>query len=92
MPTLHHRARKNEKASTKVAGLKKTQTRALALRKSPAKKKASRYVKPSVSSDLSRVREDTMDLRMIREARQADKGKARFGVNELRAQRGLAAI
>jgi hypothetical protein len=29
---------------------------------------------------------------MIREAREADKGKARYTVNELRAQRGLAAI
>ncbi|MEN3371172.1 MAG: hypothetical protein V7609_3315 [Verrucomicrobiota bacterium] len=29
---------------------------------------------------------------MIREARHADKGKARYTVNELRARRSLAAI
>ena len=90
MPTLHHRARKNERASTKATAVKKG--RALAIRKSPAKKKASRYVRASVSSDSSRVREDALDLRMIREAREADKGKARYSVNDLRAQRGFAPI
>jgi hypothetical protein len=89
MPTLHHRARKNEKANTKAVAIKKA--RALAIRKSPAKKKASRYVRASVSADLS-VREDALDARLIREAREADKGKARYSVNELRAQRGLAPI
>jgi len=90
MPTLHHRARKNERASTKAAAIKKA--RAFAIRKSPAKKKASRYVRAKVSADISIVREDALDLRMIREAREADKGKARYTVNQLRAQRGLAAI
>jgi hypothetical protein len=90
MPTLHHRVRKNERASTKAVAIKKA--RALAIRKSPAKKKASRYVRPSSSRDSTRVREDALDLRMIREARETDKGKARYSVNELRAQRGLAAI
>jgi hypothetical protein len=90
MPTLHHRARKNEKASTKAAVIKKA--RALTIRKSPVKKKASRYVRPSVSADLNRIREDALDLRMIREAREADKGKTRYSVHQLRAQRGLAAI
>jgi hypothetical protein len=33
-----------------------------------------------------------MDARLIREAREADKGKRRFTVNELRAERGLAPI
>jgi hypothetical protein len=64
----------------------------LAIRKSPAKKKASRYVGATVSRELSRVREDALDLRMIREAREADKGRVRYTVNELRAQRGLKAI
>jgi hypothetical protein len=90
MPTLHHRARKNERASTKAAAIKKA--RPLAIRKSPAKKKATRYVRARVSTDLSIVREDALDLRMIREAREADEGKARYSVNELRARRGLAAI
>ena len=90
MPTLHHRVRKNEKASTKATAIEKA--RALAIRKSPAKKKASRYVRASASSDLSIVREDALDARLIREARAADKGKAGRSVNELRAQRGLAAI
>ena len=89
MPTLHHRVRKNEKASTKAAAIKKA--RALVIRKSPAKKKASRYVRASVPTDLS-LREDALDVRLIREARAADKGKARYSVNSLRAQRGLAAI
>lgn len=90
MPTLHHRARKSERASTKAVAIKKA--RALAIRKSPAKKKVSRYVRVAVSTKLSRVREDALDLRLIREAREADKGKARYTVNEMRAQRGLAAI
>jgi hypothetical protein len=90
MPTLHHRARKNEKASTKAAAVKKA--RAFAIRKSAAKKKATRYVGPSVSRDSSRVREDALDLQLIREARAADKGKPRYTVNELRTQRGLTAI
>lgn len=38
------------------------------------------------------INEDAGDARLIREAREVDKGKARFTVNELRAQRGLAAI
>ena len=90
MPTLHHRVRKNERASTKATAIKKA--RVLAIRKSPAKKKASRYVRASVSTDLSVVREDALDARLIREAREADKGKARYRVNELRERRGLAAI
>lgn len=90
MPTLHHRARKSERAITKAVAIKKA--RALPVRKSPAKKKASRYVRGTVSTKSSRVREDALDLRMIREAREADKGKARYSVNDLRARRGLAAI
>jgi hypothetical protein len=62
------------------------------IRKSPAKKKARRYIGASASRNLTRVREDALDLRMIREAREADKSKARYTVNELRAQRGLTAI
>lgn len=38
------------------------------------------------------VNKDALDARLIREAREADKGKARFTVNELRARRNLAAI
>lgn len=38
------------------------------------------------------VNKDALDARLIREARDADRGKARFTLNELRAQRGLAAI
>jgi hypothetical protein len=64
----------------------------LAIRKSPSKKKATRYVGASASRDVSRVREDALDLRMIREAQKEDKGNACYNVNELRAQRGLAAI
>ena len=90
MPTLHHRVRKSERASTKAAAIKKA--RALTIRKSPAKKKASRYVRATSSSAGSRIHEDALDLRLIREAREADKGKARYTVNELRAQRRLAAI
>lgn len=89
MHTLHHRAGKKEKASTKAAVIKKA--RALAVQKSPAKKKARRYVRPRTSTDLS-VREDALDARLIREAREADKGKARYRVNELRERRGLATI
>jgi hypothetical protein len=88
MPTLHHQDRKKERANTKFEATKKT--RALASRKAPAKKKASRYA--SASGNLCIIREDAMDARMIREAREADKGKRRFSVNELRAQRGLAPI
>jgi hypothetical protein len=90
MPTLHHRVRKKEKANTKTAAVKKAAT--LALRKAPAKKKACRYGSASLASSLCVIREDALDARMIREAREADKGKARYTVNELRAQRGLAAI
>lgn len=86
MPTLHHPVRKKEKANTRAVAVKKT-------RKAPAKKKARRYAAGSVAgSRLTVVREDALDARMIREARAADKGKARYTINELRAQRGLAAI
>lgn len=81
MPTLHHRVRREEKANTKDAAIKKG--RALAAANAPTKKKASSFCV---------IREDALDARMIREARDADKGKARRTVNELRAQRGLAAI
>jgi hypothetical protein len=90
MPTLHHPVRKKEKANTKTAALKKG--RALAVHKAPAKKKASRYAKTSFASSFCVIREDALDARMIREAREADKGRARYTVNELRTQRGLAAI
>lgn len=88
MPTLHHPVRKKERANTKFAAIKKA--RPLAARKTPAKKKASRYA--SATGSLCVIREDALDVRMIREAREADKGKRRFTVNELRAQRGLAQI
>lgn len=66
--------------------------RLLATPKALAKKKAaSRYDRIMVPGSSS-VNEDAVDARLIREAREADKGKARLTVNELRAQRGLAAI
>jgi hypothetical protein len=88
MPTLHHPVRKKERANTKFEAIKKA--KALAGGKSSAKKKAGRYA--SATGSLCIIREDAMDARMIREAREADKGKRRFTVNELRAQRGLAPI
>lgn len=88
MPTLHHLVRKKERVNTKFEAIKKA--RALAAQKAPAKKKASRYA--SATGSLCVIREDAMDVRMIREAREADKGKRRFTVNELRTQRGLAPI
>ena len=92
MPTLHHPVRKKEKANTKTVAIKKA--RALVARKAPAKKKsARRYARTSFATNSSCViREDASDARMIREARKADRGKRYFSVNELRAQRGLAAI
>jgi len=45
-----------------------------------------------VPGSYSVIKEDAVDARLIREAREADKGKTRFTVNELRARRGLAAI
>lgn len=90
MPTLHHRVRKKERANTKnAAGAK---ARSTVVRKGPAKKKAGRYARASLASGFSIIREDALDARMIREARHADKGKARYTVNELRARRSLAAI
>jgi hypothetical protein len=86
MPTLHHPVRKKEKANTRSVAFKKA-------RKAPAKKKARRYAVGSVAaSSRSVVREDASDARLLREAREADKGKVRYTINELRAQRGLAAI
>ena len=90
MPTLHHPVRKKEKANTKSAAVKKART--LVVRKAPAKKKASRYARATMASSFCVIREDALDARMIREAREADKGKARYTVNQLRTQRGLAAI
>ena len=79
MPALHHRVRKKERANTRAVAVKKA-------RKAPAKKKARRYAIGSVAaSSLTIVREDALDARMIREARGADKGKARYTINELRA-------
>lgn len=46
----------------------------------------------SKKSNHSAVREDSLDVRMIHEAREADKGKQRLTVNELRAHCGLAPI
>jgi len=89
MPTLHHPVRKKEKANTKTAAMKGAL--AVAARKAPAKKKAVRRYANAILPN-SRINEDALDARMIREARGADKGKARYTVNELRAQRGLAAI
>ena len=88
MPTLHHRARKSERASTKASPLKKA-SRSVA-RKPPVKKKARQYAAGSALGSV--VREDAVDIRLIREAREADKGRARYSVNELRAQRGLSGI
>ena len=91
MPTLHHPVRKKEKADTKSVAIKKA--RMLAARKAPAKKKAeSRYVKTVLVNNRCIVNEEALDARLIREARQADRGKACFTVNELRAQRGLASM
>lgn len=91
MPTLHHPVRKKEKANTKTTAVKKA--RVSAVRKAPAKKKASRYARVTIpTSSVSVIREDALDVRMIREAREADKCKVRYSVNELRAQRGLAAL
>ena len=91
MPTLRHPVRKREKANTKTVAIKKT--RALAARKAPAEKKAaSRYARATLANSRYSITEDALDARLIREARQADRGKARFTVNELRAQRGLAVI
>ena len=47
---------------------------------------------PICQRNFSRINKDAFDARRIREARGADKGKARYTINELRAQRGLAAI
>ena len=88
MPTLYHPVRKKERANTKFEGIKKA--RALAGRKAPTKKKASRYA--SATGSLCVIREDAIHVCMIREAREADQGKRCFTVNELRAQRGLAPI
>ena len=85
MPTLHHRVGKKEKANTRAVAVKKA-------RKAPAKKKARRYAGSVAASSLCVIREDDLDAHMLREAREADKGKARYTVNELRAQRGLAEI
>lgn len=91
MPTLHHPVRKKEKANTRTVTIKKAQV--LATRKAPAKKKAGRrYDRAMLANARCVINEDAVDVRLIREARQADKGKARFTVNELRMQRGLAAI
>lgn len=91
MPTLHHPERKKEKANTKSAAIKKART--LVARKAPAKKKAaSRYARTVLVNSRCIVNEDALDARLIREARKADRGKARFTINELRAQRGLALI
>lgn len=89
MPTLHHPVRKKEKASTKAVAIKKA--RLLAARKAPAKKKA-RYARTVLTNSRCIINEDALDARLIREARQADRGKARFTVNELRGKRGLASI
>lgn len=91
MPTLHHPVRKKEKASTKAIAIKKA--RSLPARKAPAKKKAaSRYARTVLVNNRGVINEDALDAGLIREARQADRGKPRFSVNELRAQRGLEAI
>jgi hypothetical protein len=88
---LHYPVRKKERANTKSVAIKKA--RALAARKAPAKKKASRYARTSSATGrLCVIREDALDVRMIREDRGADKGKQCFTVNELRAQRSLAPI
>lgn len=53
---------------------------------------ADRPVRPYPERERHRVSEDELDARLIRNARQSDRGKARSTVNELRARRGLAAI
>jgi hypothetical protein len=92
MPTLLHRVRKREKANTKDAAIEKS--RAIMVRKAPAKKKtAKRAGGLAVATNGSRVgSEDELDARLIREARRSDRSKVRYSVNELREQRGLAAI
>ncbi|MGI8481944.1 MAG: hypothetical protein ACR2MF_07775, partial [Chthoniobacterales bacterium] len=92
MPTLRHPVRKKEKANTKSAAIKRA--RVLVGRKAPPKKKAAmRYSRATLAARNNRLEaKDAADLRLIREAREFDRGKARFRVNELRAQRGLAAI
>jgi hypothetical protein len=91
MPTLHHPVRKKEKANTKTVAIMKA--RALAARETPPKKKAARrYGRTMLASSRCIINEDAVDAHLIREAREADKGKARFTVNELRVQRGLVVI
>jgi mRNA-degrading endonuclease RelE of RelBE toxin-antitoxin system len=91
MPTLHHPVRKKEKANTRTVAIKKART--LVARKAPAKKKAARrYARAMLANSRCIINEDALDAHLIREARQADRGKARFTVNELRVQRGLAVI
>lgn len=91
MPTLHHPVRKKGKANTKRVAIKKART--LATRKAPAKKKAaSRYARTVLVNSRCIINEDALDARLIREARQADRGKARYTINELRTERGLASI
>lgn len=51
-----------------------------------------RAAKSTLTWDGRVPAEDALDMRLIRQARQSDRGKERFSVNELRAQRGLAAI
>ena len=91
MPALHHPVREKEKANTKIVASKRA--RALTARKSPPKKKAkSQHARATLATKSRCVSEDALDARLICEARQADRGKARFSLNELRAQRGLRAI
>jgi hypothetical protein len=47
---------------------------------------------PDPERERHRVSEDELDARLIREARRSDRSKVRYSVNELREQRGLAAI
>jgi hypothetical protein len=56
------------------------------------KRAASRCGRPRLLTARCVVNEDALDARLIREAREAEKGKTRVTVNELRTQRGLAAI
>jgi hypothetical protein len=51
-----------------------------------------RYVRAVLVTTHGVVNGDAVDARLIGVAREADNGKARFTVNELRAQRGLASI
>ena len=92
MPTLHHLRRKRERANIKSAAIKKAQ--AVVFRKAPAKKKAAkRPVGLALAANgRRRVSKDELDARLIREARQSDRGKARYSVNDLRAKRGLPPI